>query len=370
MEIVILLVIGGYAFYGIYLLLLSYGHIIVPVALVIGLLPIVFKYGCKGLDIYDRRLNAHRKAESQHRDLFLRFSGKKRYLFILHKAMIPFVIASLILANETVKYINEYIDDENWIYEIPRDYRFLEEPFYWVVFFILIVAFYRLGLKAFNACPTQIKLFPSYKAMRRHANKTKHPRVALEHAYALREAATHQITSPYDLFLAIEAIFTKDKDTLFYKSARLHDTLNYLEKHFPHTHEDEEFRRKYWNYARHIFTLLYFRGAANIEQSFFALPYPEIEKIKEQDTQNALQKEREKFQNQPLDLWSKSPDQINLEDALEIIGMTKTPPIKILHKLHIAVLEEHKDDPKKAQICAKAFEILGHEAVIKEFFNP
>jgi hypothetical protein len=110
------------------------------------------------------------------------------------------------------------------------------------------------------------------------------------------------------------------------------------------------------------------RGSSIIENSFFALPYPEAEKIKEQDTQNALQKEREKFQNQPLDLWSKSPDRITLEDALEVIGLTDIPPIKILHKLHLAVLEEHKDDPQKALITTKAFEILGREAVLKEMF--
>lgn len=50
---------------------------------------------------------------------------------------------------------------------------------------------------------------------------------------------------------------------------------------------------------------------------------------------------------QVSNLWSKPPASVTLEDALE-------------------VLEEHKDDPQKAKLAAKAFEILGREAVLKE----
>lgn len=101
------------------------------------------------------------------------------------------------------------------------------------------------------------------------------------------------------------------------------------------------------------------------ENLLFALPYPDTDKIKLEETQNALQKERENFLNQPLDVWSKFPSSITLEDALEVIGLTDKPSIKILHKLRFAILEEHKDDPSKSHIAAKAFEILGREAAIK-----
>lgn len=46
--------------------------------------------------------------------------------------------------------------------------------------------------------------------------------------------------------------------------------------------------------------------------------------------------------------------------------MTNVPPVNVLHKLHIAVLADHKDDPKKAELTAKAFEILGAQAVKNE----
>lgn len=369
MEIVILLIIAGYAIYGIYLLLLHYGHIIIPVAIGIWLLPKALKLCGKGLNAYDARLAAQKKAESSQQDLFARFSEKKRYLYALHPLQFVVAALSVLAANEAMKHIREYVDDQNWIYQIPYDYHLFEEPFYWVLFFVLIVVAYRIGLNLFNVLPFDIKLFPTTKALCRYAANPQNPRVALERAHAMRESAKHCITSPYSLFLFLDSLIEKQSHTVHYSSKRLNDTLAYLEKHFPHTYDDEEFRRKYWNYARHIFALLHFRGELFTENSFFALPYPEAEKIKLEETQNALQKEREKFQNAPLDVWSKSPHLITLEDALEVIGLTDIPSIKILHKLHLAVLEEHKDDPQKAHITAKAFEILGREAVIKEMLS-
>ena len=79
----------------------------------------------------------------------------------------------------------------------------------------------------------------------------------------------------------------------------------------------------------------------------FAQPYPESEKVKEQEAREKLQREREKYQNTQIDVWSKQVDMITLNDALELVGMTDVSPIIVLHKLHMAVLEDHKDDPKK-----------------------
>ena len=144
------------------------------------------------------------------------------------------------------------------------------------------------------------------------------------------------------------------------------DVLTYLEKFFPHDDTDENFRRRYWNYASHIFKLLNFREDPLIENSMFAIPYPESEKCKEQETRDRLKMEREKYQNEPQDVCSKQVDMITLKDALELVGMTEVPPVKVLNKLHMAVLEDHKDDPKKAKLTAKAFEILGAQAVKNE----
>ena len=88
--------------------------------------------------------------------------------------------------------------------------------------------------------------------------------------------------------------------------------------------------------------------------------------MKAEELKERLKTEREKFENEPVTVWSKSPDQITLDDALEIVGLNEAPPLKILHKLHLAVKEDHKDDPKKQKLTAKAFEILGREAVLKE----
>jgi len=363
------MIVGG-GLYGLYFLLLHYGHIIIPVAIGIWLLPKALKLCGKGLDKYDARLATQKKAESSQQDLFTRFSEKKRTLYALHPLQFVMAALSVLAANEAMKHIRDYVDKEDWIYEIPYDYHYLEEPFYWVLFFVLIVVAYRIGLNLFNALPFDIKLFPTTKALCRYAANPKNPRFALEYAHAMRESAKHHITSPYSLFLFLDSLSEKQSHTVHYSTKRLKDTLAYLEKHFPYSYDDEEFRRRYWNYARHIFALLHLRENHIIENSLFALPYPDTDKIKEQETQNALQKEREKFQNAPLDVWLKSPHLITLEDALEVIGLTDIPPIKILHKLHLAVLEEHKDDPSKSQITAKAFEILGREAVIKEMLSP
>lgn len=365
MEVVILLIIAGYAIYGVYLLLLHYGHIIIPISIGIWLLPKIFKLIAKSLSHYSQLLKDQKRAESQQQDLFARFSQKKRYLYALHPLHLIMLTASILAANEAMKHIREVADEQDWRYMIPRDYRFVEEPLFWAVFFILIVAGYRIGLNLFNALSFQIKLFPTYNALRLYTDAPQNPRVALEHAHAIRQCARHHIGSPYDVFVCLNSFITKPH-TAHYDTQRLMATLHYLEKHFPHSYDDEEFRRKYWNYARHIFVLLHLRESHIIENSLFALPYPDTAKVKEQETQNALKNEREKFQNQPLDVWSKSPSSITLDDALEVVGLTDIPSIKILHKLHLAILEEHKDDLQKAKITAKAFEILGREAVLKE----
>lgn len=98
----------------------------------------------------------------------------------------------------------------------------------------------------------------------------------------------------------------------------------------------------------------------------FAQPYPESEKFKEQETRENLKIERAKYQNAPQDVWTKQVDMITLKDALELVGMTEVPPVKVLHKLHMAVLDDHKDDPKKAKLTAKAFELLGAQAAQNE----
>lgn len=366
MEFVVLLVIAGYVLYGIYLLLLHYGHIIVPTALGVWLLTKTIKVLSKTLSAFHTRLKDHKRAESQQQDLFARFSEKKRYLYALHPLQFVMAVTSILAANEAMKHIKTYADEQDWIYAVPEDYRFLEEPFYWGLFFILILIAYRLCLIGFNALPFDMKLFSSTSALRCHADTPQNPRVALEHAHALRQCAKHHINGFYDGFVFLDTLFTKKPHTVHFSSMRLRETLFYLEKHFPHTGEDEEFRRKYWNYARHIFVLLHSRSGNLTENSLFALPYPEAEEIKKQETQNALQKEREKFKNVPLDVWSKLPSSITLDDALEVVGLTDIPSPKILHKLHLAILEEHKDDPRKTKIIAKAFEILGREAVRKE----
>lgn len=50
--------------------------------------------------------------------------------------------------------------------------------------------------------------------------------------------------------------------------------------------------------------------------------------------------------------------------------MVRTEPrrqvLLVLHKLHMVVLEDHKGDPKKEKLIAKAFEVLGIQAVKNE----
>lgn len=204
------------------------------------------------------------------------------------------------------------------------------------------------------------------KALLRHAHTAQNSQAALDYASALRDSAKHHVRSYNDLFVAGHALLSKSSNTAYYKNTRLRDTLTYLEKHFPHAHEDENFRRKYWNYARHIYKLLDFREDPLIENSMFAQSYPESEKFKEQETRDTLKRERAKYQNEPQDVWSKQVDMITLNDALELVGMTEVPPVKVLHKLHMAILEDHKDDPKKEKLTAKAFEFLGAQAVKNE----
>ena len=261
---------------------------------------------------------------------------------------------------------HDFARHEGWIREIPRDYRNAQYVIWAALFFVVTISVFSIITKIMSRLVPALNFYPSYGQLLKQAHKVNSPREALEIAPSLRAASKYQVRSPYDLFVFGHALLSDSDDTAFYKNARLLDALNFLERHFPHQYADENFRRKYWNYARHIFKLLHFRECENIEDSFFALPYPEDEKVKAEELKERLKTEREKFQNEPVTVWSKSPDQITLDDALEIVALNEVPPLKILHKLHLAVEQDHKDDPKKQKLTAKAFEILGREAVLKE----
>ena len=276
------------------------------------------------------------------------------------------VLIGFVVAYHSVLECYTFARHEGWIRSIPRDYRDIQYVVWTALFCLVTVTVFKVIIVTFNRMRPDLELFASYKALLRRAYTVQNSQAALDYAPALRESAKHHVRSVYDLFLAGHALPSKKSDTAYYKSARLRDTITYLEKHFPHDEPDENFRRKYWNYARHIYKLLDFREDPLIEDSMFAQPSPESEKFKEQEARDKLQREREKYQNEPQDVWSKQVDMITLNDALELVGMTDVPPVKVLHKLHMAVLEDHKADPKKEKLTAKAFEILGAQAVKNE----
>ncbi len=313
---------------------------------------------------YSNKLNDHLGREQSLNEHFSRFSDKEIKLYSYHFFFVLVFFASLFIAYYGVLEIADFAKSERWIYEVPRDYRDLQYVFWPLLFCVVLITMFRFLLFVFNAVQKNAMLFHSYKKLLEHAQQAKTSEAALEYAPSLREAAKHHIRSPYDLFVFFKS--RKTPQTAHYKGARLRDTLSYLERHFPGQDADENFRRRYWNYARHIFRVLDFREDPTIENSIFALPYPEDDKIKEQDVRDQLKREREKFQNEPISVWSKSPDQITLDDALEIVGLSDVPQLKILHKLHLAVEEDHKDDPQKQKLTAKAFELLGRAAVEKE----
>jgi len=95
----------------------------------------------------------------------------------------------------------------------------------------------------------------------------------------------------------------------------------------------------------------------------FALPYPKQEETIEKELQESLNTERKKYQDMPIDVWFSNPDDITLDDALKIIGLTEVPSLKVLEKLHVAMTDDYKDEFFKKRFIAKAFEILGVEAV-------
>ncbi len=362
------LVLGllAYGIYWAYMFIVTYWYFVLAGAVCIWGGPIVVRALSQKLSSYKAALKQQRDSEHFLNDHFARFSDKDIVLYSFHLFYVLVIIASLLIAYNAVIEVSDFVKSERWIYKIPRDYRDLQY-IAWPLFFCLVtITMFRFLLFFFNKIQNNALLFPSYNKLLEHARLAKTAEVALEYAPSLREASKCHVRSFYDLFVFLHRITTKQSDTSYYKSARLRDTLTYLESHFPHENKDENLRRRYWNYARHIYKVLDFREDPLIENSLFALPYPEDEKIKEQEAQEHLKREREKFKNEPLDVWAKSPHEITLNDALEIVGMKNIPPLKVLHKLHVAVLEDHKDDPKKARLTAKAFEVLGCEAVKKE----
>ena len=360
------LLILGSILYGIYWVIVNYWPFVLVGAFAIWVVPKIARFVSKTWESYQERLADHKRLESEQNDLFLRFSDKPVTMRSFHPVYFLFVVIGFFVAAHAVSEAHDFARHEGWIREIPRDYRDAQYVIWTALFFVVTISVFNIITKLISRLVPVLNFYPSYSQLLKQARKINSPREALEIAPSLRAASKYQVRSPYDLFVFGHALLSDSDDTAFYKNARLLDALNFLEMHFPQSYDDENFRRKYWNYARHIFKLLHFRGMPNIENSFFALPYPEDEKVKAEELKERLKTEREKFQNEPVTVWSKSPDQITLDDALEIVGLNEVPPLKILHKLHLAVEQDHKDDPKKQKLTSKAFEILGREAVQKE----
>ena len=365
MPLVVLGIIGS-ILYGIYWVIINYWPFLLAGAFAIWVLPQIARYVSGKWKTYQAQLVDQQKCEQGQNELFSRFSDKSIKMRPFHPVYVLFVIIGFVVAAYAVTEAHDYARSEGWMREIPRDYRDVQYVIWAALFCVVTISVFSIITKIISRIVPGTDFYPTYGQMLKEAHKANSAYAALEIAPSLRAASKYHVRSLYDFFVAGHALFSKSDDTAFYKNARLLDALNFLETHYPHDNSDETFRLKYWNYARHIFKLLHFRECENIEDSFFALPYPEDENLKEQELKERLKTEREKFQNEPIIVWSKTPDQITLNDALEIVGLSDVPPLKILHKLHLAVAEDHKDDPKKQKLTAKAFEILGREAVQKE----
>ena len=359
-------IILGSILYGIYWVVIHYWPFILVGAFCIWSFPKIKRLMSKKWEHYHTTLRGQKERECSQNDLFLRFSDKDIVLRSFHWLYFLVVVIGFLVAYYSVLECYTFARHEGWIRSIPRDYRDVQYVVWAALFCLVTVTVFKVIIIIFNRMRPDLELFASHKALLRHAYTAQNSQLALDYAPALRESAKHHVRSLYDLFVAGHALLSKNSDTAYYKNIRLRDTITYLEKHFPHDEPDEDFRRKYWNYARHIYKLLDFREDPLIEDSMFALAYPESEKVKEQEARENLKRERDKYQNEPQDVWSKQVDMITLNDALELVGMTDVPAVKVLHKLHIAVLEDHKDDPKKAKLTAKAFELLGAQAVKNE----
>ncbi len=317
---------------------------------------------------YHKRLQDHKVREASQNDLFAKFSGKEIKLRSFHGSYLLMVMVGFVVAYYSVLECYDVARHEGWIRSIPRDYRDVQYLIWFALFCFVTLTVFRMIIMIFNRARSSLQIFASYNGLLIHAYTAQNSEEALIYAPSLRECAKHHVRSPYDLFIAAHGLFMRNSDTVYYKNARLRDVITYLEKYFPDDDIDENFKRKYWNYGRHIFKLLDFREDPLIENSMFAQPYPESEKFKEQEKRERLKMERDKYQNEPQDVWTKQADMITLKDALELVGMRSVPPVNVLHKLHIAVLEDHKDDPKKAKLTARAFELLGAQAVKNEMF--
>ena len=366
MPATIFLVLIGYILYGIYWVVINYWPFILAGAFCIWSFPKIARFVSEKWAHYHTTLQEHKERERSQNDLFSRFFDKDIKLLSFHRLYFLLVLIGLVVAYYSVLECYTFARHEGWVRNIPRDYRDMQYVVWTALFCLVTVTVFKVIIIAFNRMRPNLELFASYKALLCRASTAQNSQIALDYAPALRDSAKYHVRSFYDLFVAGHALRSKSSDTAYYKNMRLRDALAYLEKHFPHTHEDENFRRKYWNYARHIYRLLDFREDPLIEDSMFAQPYPESEKFKEQEAREKLKRERKKYQNEPQYVWSKQVDLITLNDALELIGMTEVPPVKVLHKLHMAILEDHKNDPKKEKLTAKAFELLGAQAVKNE----
>ena len=359
-------IIIGYILYGIYWVIINYWPFILAGVLSIWILPRIAKFIFEQWMTYQRRLRQQKERECSQNDLFSRFCDKDVVLISFGRLYPILSVICLVLAYYTVFGIQIIVEHEDWINHIPEPYR-PYQYFVWVLlFFFILVTTFKMIISLINKLRPNREIFVSYKNLLKHAHTAQNSVAALEYAPSIKEAAKFHVRSLYDIFVATHALFSRNHHTSYYKSERLRDALNHLETNFPHVHDDESFRRRYWNYARHIYKLLDFREDQYIEDSLFAQPYPESEKFKQQEARENLKRERAKYQNEPQDVWSKQVDMITLNDALELVGMKDVPPVTVLHKLHIAVLEDHKDDPKKAKLTARAFELLGAQAVKNE----
>ncbi len=363
---VVVLGIIGYLLYLLYQALVDYWPLVLAGIFCLFAVPKLARFIHQKWKSAKQALSDHKERECDQNDLFSRLSDKPVFLRSFHPIYPIFILIGFVVAGYAVLEIQDYAKQERWIYEIPRDYRDLQYVIWAALYCLVSVTAFHIVVQIVSRIIPKYELFSNYGALLKHAHSAKDAHQALSFAPSLREAARYHIRSSYDLFVFGHALLSKKPETAYYKNARLLHTLHYLEAYFPHDEVDENFRRRYWNYARHIFKFLHFRDTDLVEGSLFESPYPEDENIKAQDVKEQLQREREKFQNEPLDVWLKSPDEITLDDALEIIGLNEVPHGLKLHKLHLAVLEDHKDDPKKEKLTAKAFEVLGRAAVKSE----
>jgi len=223
------------------------------------------------LERYHKRLKDQILAEGDHstQKPFLETGKIPRRGFVPSRMMIAaFLLGALVASIGIFLVLLEVIIRSFGLQEAVLTGRTAD-----AVAFLLLAMFYAVFAAVVELMRRVIlegRFFATYGLFLTHVRALKSSDEVLAYAPTLKLCAKRHIRGPYDLYRLVASWRAKEDHSAYYRSERLLELLTLLEQRYPFVCKDDDFCRRYWDFGRALYRVLWHRNPDLVKTSLFS----------------------------------------------------------------------------------------------------